>query len=115
MAKCQLSDGIIALHGAVSKSDGYYYRTNKTGTIYVCRKPRKNARTSTSAQLAIKQRFRLVHLQTATILHDPVLKSSYLKLFKRQKRYATLRGFIFATLYRKAFSPETSPKRHRSV
>jgi hypothetical protein len=50
-------------------------------------------------QVALRNAFKTAHEQVATILADEAQKASYMEKFKAQKKYVTLRGYIFAQVY----------------
>ena len=68
------------------------YGTQYTGTI--C-----NPYTGepTEKQIAVRQKFREIYEAMAQLTEEQ--KEAYREAFKRQKKYKTLRGYIFAQLY----------------
>ncbi|MBO5816865.1 MAG: hypothetical protein J6R26_02825 [Paludibacteraceae bacterium] len=52
-------------------------------------------------QVAVRNAFKSTYEQVATILADPEQKATYVEKFKAQKKYVTLRGYIFAQLHQK--------------
>lgn len=100
MARVEFLNGMIALHGALSKKGGYYFRTGKNGRTYVCRKPQPASKPVMAAEERNMERFRIATLMTQEVLKVPAMRDAYEKRFKAQKRYVSLHGYVMATIYK---------------
>ena len=85
-----------------SGSDEIHFRNRKkdNATIGVRVKHPYNGGNSV-AQQAVRNAFKDAHSQTTAILADPEQRATYEANFKSQKKYLTLRGYIFAQEYKK--------------
>ena len=85
-----------------SGSDEIHFRNRKkdNATIGVRVKHPYTGGNST-AQQAVREAFKAAQMQTSTILADPEQRATYEAKFKAQKKYLTLRGYIFAQVYAK--------------
>ena len=54
---------------------------------------------NSAAQLQARTAFATAHAQVSQILADATQKAQYETQFKAQKKYLTLRGFIFSKVY----------------
>lgn len=93
--KVILSDLISSLSGTI---DGITYVTRNGKTFAYKRRPTQPRKHLPQA-IAAQNRFALVQKQTTEILHSTFLKAKYEAEWKKQKRYPTLRGYIFHCLY----------------
>lgn len=88
---------IEALRGSLSKDSEFYYKVQNGKTI-VAHKPRRTpksiAASTSSAAITRQQRFALINRIAAEVLHTEALREQYLQQFRKQKQYATLRGYI---------------------
>ena len=60
---------------------------------------------NSEAQQAVRNAFKEAQTQATTILADPEQRATYEAKFKAQKKYLTLRGYIFAQVYAKIQNP----------
>lgn len=99
MAKFVPMELLSSLHGKVcGHSDMYFARrgdTNYTGKI--CH-PRTSLPTTKEA--ANRQKFASVIGKVKTALSNPTEKAQYVTEFKAQRKYKTLYGYVFSTLYK---------------
>ncbi len=72
-----------------------YARRSDTGATYAYFRRKRNTPDS-AAQIAVKEKFKQASAATSAVMADPVQLSSYVPLFKKQKKHKTLRGFVFA-------------------
>lgn len=100
MARVEFLNGIIALHGAISKSNRYYFRTGKFGRTYLCRKPQQVPKVAMAAGDRNLARFRIANQMAQEVLKAPALREGYENSFKAQKRYVSLHGYVMAMIYR---------------
>jgi len=115
MAIVKLNDMIHEIHGSISKDSNFYYRRTPSGKTVVCMKPGQRApklpeltpeqvaeqrqRTKTAAQQRRIELFARACMITNEILKCREQKRFYEELAKKQKRYATTRGYVFAQIY----------------
>ena len=105
MAKLKPMELISELRGKVcGHSNKYFavrYGTQYTGTI--C-----NPYTGepTEAQIAVRQKFADTYAAMAAL--TPEQKADYETAFRKQKKYRSLRGYIFAQLYTTLNNPTQS-------
>ncbi|MCM1035317.1 MAG: hypothetical protein NC038_06730 [Paludibacter sp.] len=71
-----------------------------SGRNYTAARPRVVERAPSSDQLVYQSLFRAAGEATRAVMNNPEQMRDYAERFKNQRRYSTLRGFIFATLYR---------------
>ena len=85
-----------------SGSDEIHFRNRKkdNATIGVRVKHPYNGGSS-EAQQAVRKTFRTVRAQVDAILADPEQRATYEAKYKAQKKYLSLRGYIFAQEYAK--------------
>ncbi len=98
MAKVTFNHLVDKVQGKTCKDERspiFAYRAD-TGTRYVYHRDKENVNDPTPAQVAQQTKFASAHAQTATIMADPTLLAPYQASFPKQKKYKTLRGYIFA-------------------
>ncbi|MBP5365049.1 MAG: hypothetical protein J6Y82_03890 [Bacteroidales bacterium] len=98
MAKILLESPVKGISGKVSKSDSSYY-ANRFGQTILTRIYAPYDGGSSERQMAVRAKFNRVHARVAEILADPEQLNEWTAKFKAQKRYATLRCFVFASIY----------------
>ena len=83
-----------------SKTDEIHFRNRRSdnATIGVRVKHPYDGGNSAAQQQA-RTAFKAAQAQVAQILADPEQKAGYEKQFKAQKKFITLRGFIFSKVY----------------
>ena len=90
MAKVTLIAGITSLRG---KMGAVYYRTNRNGTVSVCKK-----RVS-KPQLSHRELFGKIASQVTAILNDPAQKAIYEQCYRESHQAKeTMRQFLFRKL-----------------
>jgi len=115
MAIVKLNDMIHEIHGSISKDSNFYYRRTPTGKTIVCMKPGRRApkmpeltpeqievkrqQAATAAQQRRKELFVRAGKITSEIMKCAEQKRFYEELARRQKRYPTTRGYVFAHVY----------------
>jgi hypothetical protein len=83
-------------------SDEIHFRNRKkdNATIGVrVKHPYKGG--NSEAQQAVREAFKAAQTQTSAILADPEQRATYEAKFKAQKKYLSLRGYIFAQVFAK--------------
>ena len=83
-----------------SGSDEIHFRNRKKDNATIGVRV-KNPYTggNSEAQIAVRNAFKTTQAQVSTILADAEQRATYEAKFKAQKKYLTLRGYIFAQLY----------------
>jgi hypothetical protein len=83
-------------------SDEIHFRNRKkdNATIGVRVKHPYNGGNS-EAQKAVREAFKATHAQVKTIMADAEQRASYKAQFDAQKKYISLRGYIFAQVHKK--------------
>ncbi len=103
MAKIYYSEHISRIQGKVCRKDpnGITYMTRcDSGTRYVQHR-HYIPQTPTENQLAAQEKFKAAWAAVAAIMQDPEQIAANIAAFKAQKKYPTLRGFLFAQEYAK--------------
>lgn len=101
--KADLNEMVTGLHGKYCKQGGLnspiFAKDSKTGTqrVYHIHNPYTGERTA--RQKAVTNKFTTLQATVATTLADPTQKAALMEEFKAQKKYNTLRGYVFAKLY----------------
>ena len=85
-----------------AKTDQIHFRNRKAdnATISVRMKHPYDGGSSAS-QLAQRAKFRQAQTATATALATPETRATYEASYKKQHKYITLRGYVFAEEYKK--------------
>ncbi len=99
MAKVVYMDLVSSVHGKFCKTDpkGVIFAQRKdSGTNYAYHRHKEFAYDPTPAQIAQTTKFATASAQVATIMADPTQLKPYQDSFPNQKKYKTLRGYIFA-------------------
>ena len=100
MAKYVPMDLLSSLHGKVcGHSDVYFAERN--GTRYtgkICF-PRTSA--PTEGEITAREKFGSVSGKVKTAMASPTEAAKYTAAFRKQNRYKTLRGYVFAQEYKK--------------
>ncbi len=103
MAKIYYPEHIARIQGKVCRKDpdGITYMTRKdTGTKFVQHR-HATVYDPTPAQVAVNTKFASASAATAAVMSDPVQIAAMRDAFKAQKKYKTLRGYVFAQEYAK--------------
>ncbi len=103
MAKVYYSEHIARIQGKVCRKDpnGITYMTRcDSGTNFVQHR-HYIPQDPTAAQLAAQTKFTAACAAVNAVMSDPVQLATYRAAFKAQKKYPTLRGYIFAQEYAK--------------
>ncbi len=78
-------------------NDGPIFRTmSASGNIYVSHIHTERTAPFTAGELAQQDKFKNATTATLAAMADPVQLAAYSAEFKNQKKYSTLRGYIFA-------------------
>ena len=96
MALIKPMELLAALSGKVCGHSNTYF-AERNGTQYTGTICNPYTGEPTEKQIAVRQEFRETYEAMAQLTEDQ--KEAYREAFKRQKKYKTLRGFIFAQLY----------------
>lgn len=115
MAIVTFSGPIQYMVGSISKDSPYYYRRTPSGKIAVCKKAGYRApkepeltaeqiaeikkKAATAEQKKRRERFARALKMVQEIMATTHLKAVYQAQWRKQKKYATLRGYIMAQLY----------------
>ena len=111
MAEIKLCAPIAEIRGQLGKgSDVYFIQRNgktfmchrhKEANGYPVRKTPDNSvvREPSKAQVSKQERFAEVHKMVAEVMATTTLREQYEREWAKQKKYATLRGYIFHRLY----------------
>ncbi len=85
-----------------SRTDSIYFRNRKAdnATIGVRIKHPYDGGNS-AEQIKYRNAFNAALQQVNTIIADPEQKATYLTAFKKQKKYISLRSYIFSQVYEK--------------
>ncbi len=99
MAKIKtLEPAVKYMKGKFNKSDSTYFKQMYNNTIGVrIDAPFKG--NNSEAQIAVKAKFKACWEQTDTQLADSAIRATWLAKFKKQRKYKTLRTFVFNQLY----------------
>lgn len=84
------------LSGKVCSHSNVYF-AERNGTQYTGTICNPYTGEPTEKQVAVRQRFADTYAAMANLTEDQ--KEAYAEAFKKQKKYRTLRGYIFAQLY----------------
>jgi len=100
MAILKNSTPFDSVQGRFSGTDQIHFRnrTVDNATIGV-RVKHPNTGEGTAAQTAVRTAFATAQAAVATAMADSTQKASYTAAFKAQKKYKTLRGYIFAQVF----------------
>ncbi len=97
MAKVEFAEDIVAFRGRGCKQHKngriFVKRANGTTYYYHLHNPNTNV---TAAQTAQRDKFKQATAATLAAMSDPVQIAGYITEFRKQKKYSTLRGYIFA-------------------
>ena len=93
MAKVTLSAGITSLRGKIG---AVYYRTNRSGTVSVCKMPKRGKKRVSKPQLSHRELFGKIASQVTAILNDPAQKAIYEQWYRESHQAKeTMRQFLF--------------------
>lgn len=91
------------MHGKITgKSRVYFAHRTDSDTCYSAACPDRSNFVPTTAQEEAKRKFGETATKVATIMADPDQLEDAMERFGNQKKYKTLRGFLFAEEYAKA-------------
>ena len=100
MAKVSYIDPVYALHGKINKDSRVCYKQlASTGTSFTALLPEKVDRVYSAEEIARQQKFSLARAAMEVALADPEQLAALKAAFKKQSKYRTLRGFVFAQKY----------------
>ncbi len=78
-------------------NDGPIFRTmSASGRIYVSHIHTERTAPFTAGEIAQQEKFKAAVAATNAIMADPVQIAEHVAAFKAQRKYPTLRGYIFA-------------------
>lgn len=103
MGKIITMTPVRSIRGKISKSDDLFF-SERYGQTVITRVVNPYRGPSTSKQQSVRTKFRSVSQQVQAELSDEAGVAKWKALFKRQKKYRTLRGMVFAKLYEQAQS-----------
>lgn len=86
------------LHG---KAKVYFAHRKDSDTCYSAACPQPRTKPYSDKELTLQNKFGQASVITNQIMLDPDMLETYMENFGKQKRYKTLRGFIFAQEYQK--------------
>ena len=93
-----LEPAVKYMKGKFNKSDATYYKQMYNHTVGVrVDNPYKGA--DTPAQTAVKAKFKACWTATDAELADATKRADWLAKFRKQRKYKTLRTFVFKKLY----------------
>ena len=100
MARVCYPDHIKHIHGLVNRKEGkvIFKNYSPTGLNFLSARPEYKDN-PTAEQTAMRQKFKQASARVQAIMIDADQLATYKEAFKNQSKYATLRGFIFATVY----------------
>ena len=96
MSKIKPMELLSRLSGKVCSHSNVYF-AERNGTQYTGTICNPYTGEPTEKQVAVRQRFADTYAAMANLTEDQ--KEAYAEAFKKQKKYRTLRGYIFAQLY----------------
>jgi hypothetical protein len=96
MALIKPMELLTALSGKVCGHSNKYFAV-RNGTQYTGTICNPYTGEPTEKQIAVRQKFRETYEAMAQLTEEQ--KEAYREAFKRQKKYKSLRGYIFAQLY----------------
>ena len=101
MAKLEPFTHLENFRGKYSKTDKVYakVRTVDDQMIGVRVKHPVSNEPPSAAQQTVMNKFKTVQAQVSTILADAEQRAEKLAKFKKQRKYKTLRGYVFHELY----------------
>ncbi len=100
MAKVELDPDLVAFRGKGTKRpQGRVYCKRKNGTVYYYHILNPSTKPPTAAQTATRVRFKEALAATNAVMADVEKIAAYTALFRKQKKYTELRGFVFAQEY----------------
>ncbi len=104
MAKVEYNELVNSVSGKLCKEDGspIFARRRDTGTKYVYHRHAKPDKEPTPGQLAQQQKFATAGAEVKTIMSSLEQIAPYRESFAKQTKYKTLRGYIFAEVYKNA-------------
>ncbi|MBR2195351.1 MAG: hypothetical protein IJ911_07015 [Salinivirgaceae bacterium] len=98
MSKITFETPVKFVQGKLSKSDNSYFSVrNGKGCLTKCYNQYDGG--NTAQQQAVRQRFANVQRQVSEELANAEKRAQWEVLFAEQNRHATLRGFVFASIY----------------
>ena len=93
-----LEPAVKYMKGKFNKSDATFFKQMYNHTVGVrVDNPYKGA--ATAAQVTIKEKFKACWLQTDAELADVTKHAQWWAKFKKQRKYKTLRTYVFKKLY----------------
>lgn len=103
MAKISPMTHFDAISGKYARTDKVYTRVRKFDNqiIGVALKHPATNLPPTEGQQTAQQKMNTVQAKVATIMADAAQRAAYLLKWKNQRKYKTLRGYIFAQEYDK--------------
>ena len=100
MAKIKNSTPFDTIRKKFAKSDEIYFKNRKkdNATIGVRMKHPYDGGNSTNQQ-AVRAKFTTTRQAVTTALADTTQRATYEAAYKKQSKYLTLRGYVFAQIY----------------
>jgi len=100
MSKIKLETPFTSFRGKICKHTKIIY-VERGGTKYTSQICNPRTKPFSADELARQNKFKNAAQATVTALADPVQKAAYEVAFNAQKKYKTLRGYVFAQEYAK--------------
>ena len=103
-----MQEPIVGMSGKMG--DKVFFTRN--GQIF-CRKAGKRQTKVKPSEIVRRERFGVAARATNAIMNDPILREYWEKMFLAQRKYKSLRGYIFALMYEKheADAPRTGQRK----
>ncbi len=104
MAKVEYNELVNSVSGKLCKDEKgpIFARRRDTGTKYVNHRHANPDKEPTPEQLAQQQKFATAGAEVKTIMSSLEQLAPYREAFVQQAKYKTLRGYIFAQVYKNA-------------
>ncbi|MBQ7448486.1 MAG: hypothetical protein IJS73_01640 [Paludibacteraceae bacterium] len=103
MAKVDYIDPVYALHGRLGTEGKagkvVFKQLASTGTSFTSKHVEKVDRVYSAEEIARQQKFAVARAAMEVALADPEQLAALKAAFQKQKKYKTLRGFVFAQKY----------------
>ena len=100
MAKVSYIDPVYALHGKINKDSRVCYKQlAATGTAFTALLGEKVDRVYSAEEVARQTKFATARAAVEVAMADPEQLAALKTAFKGQRKYRTLRGFVFSQKY----------------
>ena len=99
MARICFADEIKHVHGRLTGKSGVVFKHYNPSNINYSAAMPEYVDNPTADDIARRTRFATAATQTKTVMADPTSLEPYRAAFKKQNKYCTLRGYVFAKIY----------------